>query len=84
MQHRYKYILFMKSIITFSLFLFFSTSLFSQTFRGQVIDKQTKEAIQFAQIYFIDLKTGTITDENGLFNMENIKQKSIHIVIYGI
>ncbi len=53
----------------------------SQTFTGTVIDKNTQKPIPFAQVYFVDLKTGTITNQNGVFKIENIKQKKIHLQI---
>ncbi len=69
-----------KSILTIlSLFLF--SSAFSQSFTGTVLDKETKQAIPYAQVYFVDLKTGTTTDENGIFKIEHFNQKNIHIQI---
>jgi iron complex outermembrane receptor protein len=69
-----------KSILTIlSLFLF--STVFSQDFIGTVLDKETKQAIPYAQVYFVDLKTGTTTDENGIFKIEHFNQKIIHIQI---
>ncbi len=64
-----------------SIILLFSIPVFGQDFTGRVLDKETKQAIPFAQVYIIDLKTGTITDENGLFKLDNFKQKHIPIQI---
>ena len=70
----------MKTIIS-ALFLFVSITAFSQDFRGKVIDKETKQVIPYAQVYFVDLKTGTVTDEKGFFRIDNYDQKTIHIQI---
>ncbi len=71
----------MKRIIVIALILFASTTVFAQNFTGTVLDKETKEPISYAQVYFSDLKTGTSTDENGTFKIENFNQKTIHIQI---
>ncbi len=64
------------------LFLFFlCTTVFSQSFTGTVIDKKTKEPIPNVQVYFVDLKTGTSTDEKGIFRIEHFNQEKIHIQI---
>jgi len=61
--------------------LSFGSFLHSQTFIGVVLDKDTKEMIEHAQVDFVDLKTGTITDEKGVFKIERFSQKKIHIQI---
>jgi len=66
------------SIIFFSIAPFIGSS---QTFTGTVLDKQTQKPVQFAQAYFVDLKTGTITNTKGEFVINNIKQKHIHLQI---
>ena len=71
----------MKNIISATLFLFASITAFGQDFTGTVLDKETKQAVSYAQVYFVDLKTGTTTDENGIFKIEHFNQKIIHIQI---
>ena len=66
------------------LFLFLSITIFGQDFTGTVLDKETKQPIPFAQVYFVDLKTGTETDQNGNFKVEQFFQKIIHIQIYSV
>jgi len=73
--------LIMKTTISITLFLFTTVSTFGQNFIGTVLDKETKEVIPYAQVYFVDLKTGTTTDENGIFKIEHFNQKNIHIQI---
>ena len=69
-----------KSILTIlSLFLF--STVFSQDFIGTVLDKETKQTIPYAQVYFVDLTTGTTTDENGIFRIDHFNQKNIHTQI---
>ncbi len=71
----------MRIIISITLFLFISITAFSQDFIGTVLDKETKQPIPYAQVYYVDLKTGNATDENGIFKLEYFNQKSIHIQI---
>ena len=63
------------------LFLFFYCIAFSQDFKGIVLDKETKQAIPYVQVFFVDLKTGTTTNENGTFRIAHFNQKNIHIQI---
>lgn len=60
---------------------FWFTTSYSQSFTGTVLDKKDKKPILYAQVYFVDLKTGTTTDENGIFKIEHFNQKNIHIQI---
>jgi iron complex outermembrane receptor protein len=53
----------------------------AQSFTGTVLDQNSQQPIPFAQVYFVDLKTGTITDKKGTFKIENIKQKQLHLQI---
>ena len=71
----------MKNILITLLFLITTTFAIGQSFKGIVLDKETKEPIPYAQVYFIDLKTGTVTNNSGSFKMESFNQKSIHIQI---
>ena len=66
-------------LLLLSLFLF--STAYSQTFKGTVIDKESNQVIPYAQVYFVDLKTGTTTNENGIFKIEHFYQKNIHIQI---
>lgn len=63
------------------IFLLLSISVAGQNFTGTVLGKETKQAIPYAQVYFVDLKTGTTTDENGIFKIKQFNQKHIHIQI---
>ncbi len=78
LQHCYKY---MMKITIISLFLFGSIKLFGQVYTGTVLDQETKHPVPSAQIYFVDLKTGTTTDEKGIFTINYVGQKNIHVQI---
>lgn len=55
-----------------SLFLIFSiASVFSQTKVSGIIKDTSGEPIAFANVFFKDSQTGTITDENGRFYLES-------------
>jgi iron complex outermembrane receptor protein len=69
----------MKNITSLTLFLIAATTSFGQNFKGTVLDNGSKLPISNAQVYFVDLKTGTTTDENGIFKIEHLNQKNIHI-----
>jgi iron complex outermembrane receptor protein len=57
------------------------TSVYSQNiFRGKVTDSQTAEPLSYVNIYFSDLEKGTSTDENGIFQFENIPTGKHHII----
>ncbi|MFT5819065.1 MAG: iron complex outermembrane receptor protein [Crocinitomix sp.] len=71
----------MKNRIGIALILFLSINTFGQTFTGTVLNSETKAPLVGAQIYFTDLKTGTETDKNGTFLIQNLTQKSLHIQI---
>ena len=63
------------------LLLFLFSTVFSQSFTGIVLDKESKEPIYYAQVYFVDLKTGTTTDKDGIFKIEHFNQNNIHLQI---
>jgi iron complex outermembrane receptor protein len=70
----------MKRLSILGLFFFMSIVLIGQGFKGRVVDIENKP-IQYAQVYFVELNTGTTTDENGNFFIEHFNQERIHIQI---
>jgi iron complex outermembrane receptor protein len=60
---------------------FLMTTAFSQSFTGTVLNKEDNQPMPFVEVYFVDLKTGTTTDEDGTFKIEHFEQKNIHIQI---
>ncbi len=71
----------MKNIyfVVLTLLIFQSTT--AQVFTGQVIDKSTKNPIAYAQVYFPELKAGTVTNNKGEFKLEHHTPKKLHIQI---
>lgn len=69
----------MKLLLNFSFLLLFSWAGFAQDFTGVVIDKKTNQPLSNVDVYFSDIKTGTVTDENGVFSINHYAQKKIHI-----
>ncbi|MEL6558747.1 MAG: carboxypeptidase-like regulatory domain-containing protein [Bacteroidota bacterium] len=60
----------MKCYLLLILPLLFFNTLNGQTFiSGQVIDKQTKEPLPFANVFIHNSQEGTVTDENGNFEI---------------
>lgn len=57
----------MRKLITLLLFVSFHLTSYNQTIKGVVLDKNTKEKICFAAIYFSGTFVGTISDMNGEF-----------------
>ena len=71
----------MKTIISASLFLLTSVIAIGQSLSGLVLDKETKLPIADAQVFFVDLQSGTTTDEQGRFRLDAFHQKNIQIQI---
>lgn len=44
-------------------------------------NRQTNKPIPFANVYFVELESGTTTDEDGIFTIEHYPKKGIHIQI---
>ncbi|MBL0136653.1 MAG: carboxypeptidase-like regulatory domain-containing protein [Chitinophagaceae bacterium] len=47
-------------------------------FSGKVIDDKTKEPLAGASLFFTDLKMGAVTNNQGLFVLNNIPQEDIY------
>ncbi len=54
-------------------------------FKGLLLDASTREPIPFAEIYFPELETGTLADENGIFTIEHndLPEISLNITAIG-
>ncbi len=63
------------------LILFTYASVNGQSFIGKVLDSETQEPIPYAEVYLVDLKTGTITNEYGIFKFEYFNQTNVHIQV---
>ena len=74
----------MKNIIGVAILLSITITSFAQNFLGTVLDNETKLPISNVQVYFVDMKTGTTTDKNGVFKIEHFNQKNIHVQILSL
>lgn len=66
------------------LFLFFVLGLncFSQRIKGKIIDSETKEELSYVNISILNSTIGTITNENGLFELDyNGKAENLEVRI---
>lgn len=60
--------------LLFAVFINFYSNGFSQiSIQGTINDKATKESLPGVSIYISDLKTGSVTDINGKYSINNIK-----------
>jgi len=50
------------------------------TFAAKVVNKNTNEPIEYANIYVKEKQNGTLTDKNGLFKLSNILPKDTIII----
>ncbi|MFK8061452.1 MAG: carboxypeptidase-like regulatory domain-containing protein [Polaribacter sp.] len=55
-----------------------TNSIFGQTlfFKGEILDKKTKDPIAYASLLFLDSSIGTATNEQGRFNIE-LREKDL-------
>ena len=70
----------MKLLITIVLF-YFSAFSYGQSFKGIILDQDTKFPIPNVEVYFIDFKTSAITDETGSFEFNFNKANKIRIIL---
>lgn len=49
------------------------------TLRGKVIDKTTKQPVQFVNVYVIGTKTGAITDSLGEYTIKNLEENNYQL-----
>ena len=72
---------FIKKITLLIIFSFSISFSFAQVFTGKVLDKETKQGVPLANIYFEELASGTTTDLDGSFTIEHYPNKKIHLQI---
>ena len=71
----------MKVLLNFLILVLISLSSFAQDFSALVVDAKSNKPLENVEIYFPELKTGTITDAEGHFIINHFSQKKIHIQI---
>lgn len=54
---------------------------FKTTLTGKITDHATGEALPGVSVYLPDLKTGTVTDENGRYTLENLPQSKVSVQV---
>ncbi|GHT12687.1 TonB-dependent receptor [Bacteroidia bacterium] len=72
----------MKTLSVILLLFFMNCNLFAQH-SIKVADKETKQAVVNADVYFLDSKTGTTTDKTGVFSV-NTKNPGVLVQISAI
>jgi outer membrane receptor for ferrienterochelin and colicin len=76
----------MKNIFLALIYISTSLGLFAQskmeTLLGNVIDAQTSEALPFANILVVGNNSGTTTDKNGVFTLQNISKDDQLLISY--
>lgn len=71
-----------KVIFLATLLILLSNIVVSQvTLTGRITDKETSEALFGATVFIPDLKTGDVTDNNGIYKIENLPKTKILIQI---
>lgn len=70
----------MKNILI-SLILIISHPVLSQSLSGKITDKETGEPLPGANIYLPDLKTGTISDKDGNYKIEDLPRSKVFVVV---
>ncbi len=53
----------------------------AQIFSGTILDKNNNLPLPLVDVYFVDLNTGTTTDNEGVFHIEHFERNKIHIQI---
>ena len=69
----------LKKIISTLIFTLTIAQIFGQNIK--VIDKKTKETIAFADVFFPELNTATITNADGIFTIENLTIEKVKVQI---
>ncbi|MDG5491926.1 TonB-dependent receptor [Psychroserpens sp. SPM9] len=75
----------MKTTTAVVLFLLIAQSVFSQNIlKGEIIESNNNQALAFVNVYFPQLEKGTVTDDNGKFQMSNIPNGTHKLVVSSV
>lgn len=74
----------MKKLLLLLVFINSCTLAFNQVIKGNVLDKKTNSAVMFATVYFNGTFVGTITDEEGRFELDISKYNSMPLTISAV
>ena len=70
-----------KYFISIFFFIFTISTSFGQTLRGKVIDADDNSGVSYASIFFVDLQTGIMADENGDFSFSGQLPREVKLKI---
>ncbi|MBK7626134.1 MAG: carboxypeptidase-like regulatory domain-containing protein [Bacteroidales bacterium] len=71
----------MKKFISLLIFSNLFLGSYSQVIKGKILDKETKNPISFAVVYFDGTSVASYTDENGIFNLDIRKNSAMPLTI---
>jgi hypothetical protein len=74
----------MRKYMLVILFCLFNLAAYNQVIKGTVSDAKTKNTIPFASVYFNGTFEGTISDEQGYFELDRSKNLSMPVTISAI
>jgi len=74
----------MKKAILFFLIINLKLVAYNQVIKGTIFDNKTKEKIYSASIYFSGTSVGTLSDQNGDFQLDVSKYSSMPLTISAI
>ncbi|MEI8006269.1 MAG: TonB-dependent receptor [Bacteroidota bacterium] len=70
-----------RHILVIILILFGCMAHAQRTLSGRVTDKETGESLPGATVFLPDLKTGTITDKDGLYKLRNLPNSNLVVQV---
>ncbi len=73
-----------RKLILFLFFINIHTLAYSQVIKGRIFDKQTNEVVMFATVYFNGTFVGTCSNEQGRFELDISKNKSMPLTISAV
>ena len=74
----------MKKLIAFMIFINVNLIAYNQVIKGTVFDNKTKEVVYSASIYFSGTSVGTLSDQNGNFQLDISKYPSMPLTVSAI
>ena len=74
----------MKKLVAFMIFINVNVIAYNQVIKGTVFDNKTKEIVYSASIYFSGTSVGTLSDQNGNFQLDISKYPSMPLTVSAI
>ena len=66
---------------SFFVFCLLPIHVFAQQFVGKVVEKENSDPIPFADVFFVELQTGTTTGIDGMFVLDDLPNSKIQVQI---